>query len=50
MKRYQYVFTHRKTQSRLRFIAKEFNEAILILSSLVNTVHEWDMKRYKCKK
>jgi hypothetical protein len=49
MKKYKYVFTHKKTQAKLKFIAGEFNEAIIILSGLVNTVADWDMKRFKCK-
>jgi hypothetical protein len=50
MKKYQYIFTHKKTQAKLKFIAGEFNEAITLLSTLVNTVCEWDMKRFKFKK
>jgi hypothetical protein len=46
---YDYVFRHNKTKAKLSFEARSVQDAIIILSSMINTVADWDMKRYKQK-
>jgi len=46
---YKYVFRHNITKAKLSFEAKSVQNAIIILSIMVNTVADWDMKRYKQK-
>jgi hypothetical protein len=46
---YDYVFRHNITKAKLRFEARSVQDAINILSSMINTVADWDMKRYKQK-
>ena len=46
---YDYVFKHKITKARLSFEARSMQEAISILATMVNTIADWDMKRYKHK-
>jgi hypothetical protein len=46
---YDYVFRHRITKARLSFEARSMQEATSILATMVNTVADWDMKRYRHK-
>ena len=46
---YDYVFKHNITKARLNFEARSIEEAISILATMVNTVADWHMKRYKHK-
>jgi len=46
---YKYVFNHRMTKAKLSFECRAMSEAIMLLATMVNTVADWDMKRYKCK-
>jgi hypothetical protein len=46
---YDYVFRHRITKARLSFTSKSIQEATNVLATMVNTVSDWDMKRYRHK-
>ena len=46
---YDYVFKHKTIRAVLRFNARELEDAIQLLATIVNSVQDWDMKRYKCK-
>lgn len=46
---YDYVFKHKITNARLSFEAKTIQEATIIFAKMVNSVADWDMKRYKHK-
>lgn len=46
---YDYVFKHKTTKARLSFEARSIEEATAILATMVSTVADWDMKRYKHK-
>lgn len=46
---YDYVFRHKITKARLSFEARSMQEATHILATMVNSVADWNMKRYKHK-
>ena len=46
---YDYVFKHRITKARLSFESRSIEEATIILARMVNSVADWDMKRYRHK-
>jgi hypothetical protein len=48
--RYKYVFTHCVQQAKLKFEATTIQEAVRIIGSLVSSVEEWNMKRFRIKK
>lgn len=48
-KHYDYVFTHTKTKAKLKFSSTSIEEATQVLSIMVVSIADWDMKRFKCK-
>jgi hypothetical protein len=46
---YDYVFKHKVTKARLSFESRSVEEAIQVLATMVSTIADWDMKRYKHK-
>ena len=46
---YDYVFKHKVTKARLSFESRSVEEAIQVLATMVITIADWDMKRYKHK-
>jgi hypothetical protein len=47
--KYDYVFQHKKTKAKLKFESRSIEEATQLLANMVNSVADWDMKRYKHK-
>jgi hypothetical protein len=46
---YDYVFRHNTIKARLSFQARSIQEATIILATMVSTIADWNMKRYKHK-
>lgn len=46
---YYYVFRHKHIKAKLKFESTDIDTAIEVLSTLVVSVIDWDMKRYKNK-
>ena len=46
-RKYKYVFTNYKEQTKLSFIETTLEQAIIKLARMVNSVVDWDMKKFK---
>lgn len=42
-----YVFLNTRVKAKIKFTCTSDTEAIMILSSMVNNMNEWSMKKYK---
>jgi hypothetical protein len=48
-KKYDYMFTHIQTKAKLKFTSTTVQEAIKELATMVNSVQDWDMRRFTKK-
>lgn len=47
LKKYKYVFTNYKENAKVSFIETTLEQAIIKLARMVNSVVDWDMKKFK---
>lgn len=44
---YRYVFKHTTSGATLKFDCKSIQEATILLSTIVSSVGDWDMRRFR---
>ena len=44
---YKYVFKHITSGATLKFDCKSIQEATILLSTIVSSVGDWDMRRFR---